>query len=52
MDMDSGIVRMSSYPLAAATIASAMPVFPDVGSTSVVTPGMMSPRSYASLIIE
>lgn len=28
MDMDSGMVRMSSYPFAAATIARPMPVFP------------------------
>jgi hypothetical protein len=28
MDMDSGMVRISSYPLAAATIASPMPVLP------------------------
>ena len=32
MDMDSGMVRMSSYPLAAATIARPMPVFPLVCS--------------------
>ena len=33
---------------AAATIASAMPVLPEVGSTSVVAPGVISPgRSTA-----
>jgi hypothetical protein len=51
-DIDSGIVRMRSYPRAAATIARAMPVLPEVGSTSVVLPGVMSPRFSASLIIE
>ena len=35
MDMDSGMVRMSSYPLAAATIARPMPVFPLVCSVVV-----------------
>mmetsp|Transcript_33965 Transcript_33965/g.69344 ORF Transcript_33965/g.69344 Transcript_33965/m.69344 type:complete len:309 (+) Transcript_33965:315-1241(+) len=52
MLMDSGIVRMSLYPFAAATIASPMPVFPDVGSTRVVLPGAMSPRLSASVIID
>mmetsp|Transcript_36416 Transcript_36416/g.96037 ORF Transcript_36416/g.96037 Transcript_36416/m.96037 type:complete len:335 (+) Transcript_36416:495-1499(+) len=52
IDIDSGIVRIRSYPLAAATIARAMPVLPDVGSTIVVTPGVMSPRFSASVIIE
>ena len=32
-------------------MASAMPVLPDVGSTSVVLPGAMSPRSSASRIM-
>ena len=32
-------------------MASAMPVLPDVGSTSVVFPGAMSPRSSASRIM-
>ena len=37
--------------MAAATIASAMPVLPDVGSTMMVWPGVMSPsRSAASII--
>lgn len=39
--MLAGIVRMRRYPLAAATKASAIPVFPDVGSIRVVTPGMI-----------
>lgn len=38
--------------MAAATIARAIPVFPEVGSTSTVSPGVMSPRFWASLIIE
>ena len=38
--------------MAAATMARAIPVFPDVGSTSTVSPGVMSPRFWASLIIE
>mmetsp|Transcript_16919 Transcript_16919/g.43747 ORF Transcript_16919/g.43747 Transcript_16919/m.43747 type:complete len:329 (-) Transcript_16919:35-1021(-) len=50
--IDAGIVRVMSYPLAAATIASAIPVLPDVGSTSFVTPGLMSPRFSASAIME
>jgi len=37
-DMDAGMVRISLYPLAAATKARPMPVLPDVGSTRVVTP--------------
>jgi hypothetical protein len=31
-----GIVRMSSYPFRAAMKAKPMPMFPDVGSISVV----------------
>ena len=34
----AGMVRISLYPLAAAAIASPMPVLPEVGSTSTVTP--------------
>ena len=47
----SGIVKVSLYPRAAATNASAIPVFPLVGSTSS-TPGFSTPRSSASQIIE
>ena len=36
--MLAGMVRMSLYPLAAAAIASPMPVLPDVGSTRMVLP--------------
>lgn len=36
--IDAGIVRMSSYPLAAATIARPIPVLPEVGSTKTVFP--------------
>lgn len=50
-DMLSGMVRTMSYPSAAATIAHAMPVFPLVGSTRVVTPGLICPRFSASLIM-
>ena len=39
-DMEAGMVRISLYPFAAATKASPMPVFPDVGSTRVVTPAI------------
>ena len=52
IDIDSGIVSTRSYPFAAATIASAMPVLPEVGSTRVVSPGVISPRFSASVIIE
>jgi hypothetical protein len=38
-------------PRAAATIASATPVLPEVGSTSVVLPGVISPRFSAASII-
>mmetsp|Transcript_2906 Transcript_2906/g.5366 ORF Transcript_2906/g.5366 Transcript_2906/m.5366 type:complete len:204 (+) Transcript_2906:684-1295(+) len=51
MDMDSGMVRMSLYPLEAATMARPMPVLPEVGSTRTDLPGEMSPRASASLIM-
>src|SRR5262245_12621594 len=45
------MVRITSYPLTAATNASAMPVLPLVGSTIVDTPGSIRPsRSAASII--
>ena len=47
-DMDAGMVRISLYPFAAATKASPMPVFPDVGSTRVVTPA--APPLQAELL--
>ena len=50
-DIDSGMTRMSLYPRAAATNASAMPVFPEVGSTRTPRPGAMRPcASRASII--
>ncbi len=49
-DIASGIVRMSGYPRSAHTKARPIPVFPDVGSTTV-PPGTSAPRSSASAII-
>lgn len=50
VDMVSGMVRITLYPRAAPTIASAMPVLPLVAST-MVPPGRSSPeRSAASTI--
>mmetsp|Transcript_82105 Transcript_82105/g.166247 ORF Transcript_82105/g.166247 Transcript_82105/m.166247 type:complete len:335 (+) Transcript_82105:284-1288(+) len=51
MLIDSGMVRIMSYPLEAATMARPIPVFPEVGSTRTVSPGLMSPRASASLIM-
>ncbi len=51
IDMLSGIARMSRYPLAAATKANPIPVLPEVGSTSVVLPGVISLRASASEIM-
>ena len=48
-DIDAGIVSTSLYPFAAAMNARPMPVFPDVGSTSVVLPGAMSPLALGVL---
>ncbi len=45
--MVSGRVRMVRYPLAAATLASPMPVLPLVGSM-MVAPGLSSPFRSAS----
>ena len=44
----SGITTTSRYPFAAATNASAMPVLPEVGSTSVDRPGAIRPARSAS----
>ncbi len=44
------MVSTRSYPRTAATMAKATPVLPLVGSTRVVTPGLMSPRFSASSI--
>src|SRR6188768_3406528 len=50
MLMLSGMVRMSLYPLAAHTNASAMPVLPLVGSTMTVSRSIFPSRSAASII--
>jgi hypothetical protein len=50
MLMVSGMVSVSGMPRAAATKASAMPVLPLVGSTSLLA-GPSSPRFSASQII-
>src|SRR6478672_4898989 len=49
--MPSGSVRTRSYPRAAQTIASAIPVLPLVGSTITERPGLISPSSSAASII-
>ena len=46
------MVSTSLYPLDAATMASPIPVFPEVGSTRTVFPGVMSPLCSASVIME
>mmetsp|Transcript_12354 Transcript_12354/g.20110 ORF Transcript_12354/g.20110 Transcript_12354/m.20110 type:complete len:209 (-) Transcript_12354:91-717(-) len=51
IDILSGMVKMSLYPLEAATMASPIPVFPLVGSTRVDLPGEISPRASASSIM-
>jgi hypothetical protein len=38
--IEAGMVRISSYPFAAATIANPMPVLPEVGSTKTVFPSI------------
>src|SRR6516164_4540921 len=47
----SGITMISLYPFTAATNASAMPVFPLVGSIKTVLPAWMVPAFSASLIM-
>lgn len=49
--MESGITMTARNPRAAAIIASAMPMFPEVGST-MVPPSSSLPRATASSIIE
>src|SRR3954463_10146969 len=49
--MPWGSVSTRSYPLAAATKASAMPVLPLVASTIVVRPGSIRPSASAASII-
>ena len=46
-----GSVSTSSYPFAAHTIASAIPVLPLVASTIVVRPGSIRPSASAASII-
>jgi len=46
----SGIVNMHLYPRSRAMKASAMPVLPLVGSTSIDSPGVIRPFSSASSI--
>ena len=48
--MVSGMVRITLYPRAAPTIASAMPVLPLVAST-IVPPGCSSPDFSAASMI-
>ena len=50
IDIVSGIVSVMAYPRAAATKASAIPVFPLVGSISSL-PGASTPRFSASQIM-
>lgn len=49
--MESGITMTARNPRAAAIIASAIPMFPEVGST-MVPPSSSLPRATASSIIE
>ena len=49
--MPCGNVSTSLYPFAAQTNASAMPVLPEVGSMTVVTPGSILPSASAAWII-
>ena len=51
LDIVSGMTITALYPLAAAIIAMAMPVFPDVGSM-MVPPSSRTPRATASLIMD
>ncbi len=44
------MVATNLYPRAAQTMASAMPVLPEVAST-IVSPGLISPRASASRTI-
>ena len=52
IDIDSGITRMSLYPRAAATKASAIPVLPDVGSTRTPRPSEILPCASSASIME
>lgn len=50
--IDAGIVKISSYPFAAATIANPMPVLPEVGSTKTVFPGINVKAVKFSVVME
>ena len=50
LDMVSGMTMIALYPLAAAIIAMAIPVLPEVGSM-MVPPAFSLPVASASLII-
>ena len=50
IDIVSGMVRISLYPLAAATNAKAIPVFPLVGSINIVS-SLITPASSPASII-
>jgi hypothetical protein len=50
--IEAGMVRISSYPFAAATIASPMPVLPEVGSTRTVFPNINAHGVNFSVVIE
>ena len=47
---ESAMIATKGYPFTAQTIASAIPVLPDVGSMTVC-PGLRTPRRSASSII-
>ncbi len=49
--MPCGMDSTSSYPRAAQTKASAMPVLPEVASTIVVRPGSIRPSASAASIM-
>ncbi len=51
-DIVSGMVSTSGIPFAAQTKARPIPVFPEVGSMTVVMPGLMVPLWRASAIME
>jgi hypothetical protein len=51
IDIESGMTRISGYPLTAATSARPIPVFPEVGSM-IALPGRSASRRSASSIIE
>jgi hypothetical protein len=50
IDIDSGITSFNRYPRDAAAKASAMPVFPDVGSIRTVSASMRPAFSIATIM--